>query len=129
MASFKGLDHVLTILEVGQRLPCGIMKGVALPFHDILHTRAMVSFVQYGLHFILGFTMDDDGRWEVVRMSRRVEARGVGVGKKLAHIEDIMNLCRVELSRLECDGLEAVALILHEDSTEYGTPSWGCPPP
>ena len=62
MASFKGLNHVLTILEVGQRLPCGIMERVALPLHEKLHTRAMVSLVQDGLHFILGFTIDDEGR-------------------------------------------------------------------
>ena len=49
MAFFKGVDHVLTILQVGQRLPCGIMKRVALPFHKILHTIAMVSLIQAAL--------------------------------------------------------------------------------
>ena len=48
--------------------------------------------VQDGLHFILRFTIDDDGRWEVMRMSRRVEGTGVGVRKKLTHMVDIMNL-------------------------------------
>ena len=28
----------------------------------------------------------------MARTTRRVEARGIGVGKKLAHVEDIMNL-------------------------------------
>ena len=62
MAIFKGMDHVLSILEVGQRLVCGIMKRVAHLLHEILHTRAMVSLVQHGLHIILGFTIDDEGR-------------------------------------------------------------------
>jgi hypothetical protein len=74
MASFKGLDHVLTILEVGERLPCGIMERVALPLHEVLHTGAMVSLLQDGLHFILGLTINDEGRWDVVRTTRSVEA-------------------------------------------------------
>ena len=92
MAIFKGVDHVLKILEIGQRLPCGIMKRVALPLHEILHTRVMVSLVEDGLHFILGLTIDDEGRWEVERTTRKVEARGVGVREKPAHMEDIMSL-------------------------------------
>ena len=31
------------------------MEKVAIPLHKILHTRAMVSLVKDGLHFILGF--------------------------------------------------------------------------
>ena len=48
--------------------------------------------VEDGLHLLLGFTIDDEGRWEVVRTTRRVEARGVGVEEKFAHMEDNMNL-------------------------------------
>ena len=66
----------MTILDVGQRLPCGIMERLVLPLHETLHMRAMVSLVQEGLLFILGFTIDNDGRGEVVRATRRVEARG-----------------------------------------------------
>ena len=40
-------------------------------------------------------------------------------GKHLAIMDRVVHLCRVELARLECNGLEAVALILHKDST-YG---------
>ena len=50
------------------------MKRVALPLHEILHTRRMVSLGQDGLHFIHGFTIDDDVRGEVVRTSKRVDA-------------------------------------------------------
>ena len=71
---FQRLDHVLTILEVGQRLPCGFMKRIALPLHEILHTGAMVSLIQDS-HLILGFTIDDEGRWEMVRTTRRVDIK------------------------------------------------------
>ena len=40
-------------------------------------------------------------------------------GKHFLIMNRAVHLCRVELSRLEGDGLEAVALILHERST-YG---------
>ena len=51
--SFKGLDNVLTILEVGYTISSGIIERVALPLHEILHTRAMVLLFQDGLLFIL----------------------------------------------------------------------------
>ena len=53
MTFFKGLDHVFTVLEVTQRLPSGMMKRIALPLHELLHTSAIVSRVQDGLRFIL----------------------------------------------------------------------------
>ena len=39
-------------------------------------------------------------------------------GKHLSIMDRVVHLCRVELARLESFGLEAVALILHEDSTD-----------
>ena len=87
-----GLHHVLTILEVGEGLPCGIMERVALPLHEVLNSGAMVSFLQDGLHFILGLTIDDEGRREGVRAPRGVEGSGVGVGEELAHMEHIVDL-------------------------------------
>jgi hypothetical protein len=86
------LDHVLTVLEVGEWLPCCIMERVSLPFHEVLNARAMMSFLQDGFHFVLRFTIDDEGRREVVRAPRRVEGGGVDVGEELAHMEDVMNL-------------------------------------
>ena len=71
---FKSLDHVLNILEVGYRLPCGIMERVALRRHVKLHVRAMASLVQDVLHFILGLSIYAKEKWEVVRTTRRVEA-------------------------------------------------------
>jgi len=47
------LDHVLTVLEVGEWLPSCIMERVSLPFHEVLNARAMMSFLQDGFHFVL----------------------------------------------------------------------------
>lgn len=81
MGLLIGLHHVLTILEVGEGLPCGIMERVALPLHEVLNSGAMMPFLQDGLHFILGLTIDDEGRREGVRAPRGVEGRWVGVGE------------------------------------------------
>ena len=86
------LHHVLRILEVGEGLPCGIMERVALPLHKVLDSGARVSLFQEGLHFILGLTIDDEGRRESVRAPRGVERRGVDVGEELAHMEHIVDL-------------------------------------
>ena len=92
MGPLIGVHHVLTILEVGEGLPCGIMERVALPLDKVLGSGAMEALLQKGLHFILGVTIDDDGRGEGVRASRGEEGRRVGVGEKLAHMEDVVNL-------------------------------------
>ena len=75
MGPLIGVHHGLTILEVGERLPCGIMERVALPLHEVLDAGTMEALLQKGLHFILGFTIDDEGRGEGVRASRGVEER------------------------------------------------------
>ena len=67
MGPLIGVHHVLTILAVGEGLPCGIMERVAFPLDEVLGSGAMEALLQKGLHFILGFTIDDEGRGEGVK--------------------------------------------------------------
>ena len=68
MGPLIGVHHGLTILKVGEGLPCGIMERVALPLDKVLGSGAMEALLQKGLHFILGFTIDDDGSNDMLMM-------------------------------------------------------------
>ena len=57
------------------------MEKLAHPLHKVLYARAMEALLQDGLHFILGLTIDDEGKGDGMRALRGVEEAGVSEGR------------------------------------------------
>ncbi len=85
------VKQVSAMREVGEGFPCGIMKRVALPFHEVLSSRAMVTLLENRFHLIFWFTMNDDGWRERVRLAGCMEGGGVFVREEFAHMEHVVD--------------------------------------
>ena len=74
-----GTNEVVTMLEVGEGFPCGVMEWVTLPFHEVLDLGTSMTLVEDGFHFVLGLTVDDERGRMSMGTARGVEGARVDV--------------------------------------------------
>jgi len=76
--------------DFGSRLPGVVFMAISFPLDEVLESSPVPTTIEYFLHLLLRFSVDDYGRWVVLRFVSR--NRVVWSWSELYYVEHWMEL-------------------------------------